>query len=47
MQWMPPAVLASIKKPTTSRDSPTKNLYNGMIAPLKGTTWSGVMWYQV
>jgi len=46
VQWMPPAVLASIKKPTTSRDSPTKNLYNGMIAPLKGTTWSGVMWYQ-
>ncbi len=47
VQWLPPAVLASLRSiPTTNRVSVNKNLFNSMIAPLLDADFSGVVWYQ-
>lgn len=47
VQWLPPAVLASLRGiPTTNRVAVNKNLYNSMIAPLLDADFSGVVWYQ-
>jgi hypothetical protein len=46
-QWLPPAVLASLRGiPTTNRTPVKKNLFNTMIAPLLDAKFHGVIWYQ-
>lgn len=46
VQWIPTEVLPSIKRPATLRSQPKFSHYNAMIAPMKGTAWSGIVWYQ-
>lgn len=46
VQWLPPEVLKGIKRPKVNRDDPKRNRFNGMIAPLQGAAWNGILWYQ-
>lgn len=47
LQWLPVEVLAALTVPETKRSQPKYNVYNGMVYPLIGAEWSGVVWYQV
>lgn len=47
LQWLPVEVLAALPVPESKRSQPKYNLFNGMVHPLIGTEWSGVIWYQV